>query len=267
MTDLISSASNPIAKRIRALADRKARKREGVFLVEGMQPVWRASESGWNIETLILAPDLIENRAVFEMASELEARGTRVTQLSASLFRRLSERDGPAGVMAIVQMQSASLAEAEVGESDAWVILHRVHNPGNLGTIIRTADAAGMAGVILCADSTDPFAPASVKASMGSIFSTRLVIEPDMSVVLAWAEEKGIKLVGTSGYADAAHWNGALSRPLGIVLGNEGDGLPEEILENLDSTVRIPMTGTAESLNLSIAAALLMYEVQRHKID
>lgn len=266
MTDLISSASNPVAKRIRALGDRKTRKREGVFLVEGMQPVWRASESGWEIETLVLAPDLIENPAVFEMASDLEARGTRVVQLAATLFRRLSERDGPAGVMAIVRMQTSVLADARIGESDAWIILHRIHNPGNLGTIIRTADAAGMAGVILCGDSTDPFASASVKASMGSIFSTPLVIEKDFESVLAWAGESGIHLVGASGYAESTHWDAAMPHPLGIVLGNEGDGLPVELLEKMDSTVRIPMTGTAESLNLSIAAALLMYEVQRHQI-
>lgn len=267
MTDFISSASNPIAKRIRALADRKTRKREGVFLVEGMQPVWRASESGWEIETLILAPELIENPAVWEMATSLESGGTRIVHVRADLFRRLSERDGPAGVIAIVRMQSHALTDVQVGEFDSWIILHRIHNPGNLGTIIRTADAAGMAGVIVSGDSTDPFAPIAVKASMGSIFSTQLVTEKNIGSVMAWAKTHGIHLVGTSGYADSAHWDVELPTPLGIVLGNEGDGLPDDLLEQMDSTVRIPMTGTAESLNLSIAASLLMYEVQRHKID
>lgn len=266
MTDLISSTSNPIAKRIRALADRKARKREGFFLVEGMQPVWRASESGWDIETLVLAPDLVDNPAVHDMATDLETRGTRIVRLSANLFKRLSERDGPAGVMAIVLMQTSTLVDVQVGEGDAWIILHRVHNPGNLGTIIRTADAAGIAGVILCGDTTDPFAPIAVKSSMGSIFSTQLVIERDIDAVLTWAGEQGMHLVGTSGYAETAHWDASMPRPLGIVLGNEGDGLPDDLQQEMDSTVRIPMTGTAESLNLSIAAALLIYETQRHKI-
>lgn len=267
MTDFISSASNPIAKRVRALADRKTRKREGVFLVEGMQPVWRASESGWHIETLILAPDLIENPAVYEMASRLEGDGTRIVHLTRDLFTRLSERDGPAGVMAIVRSRASRLRDVRVGESDAWIILHRVHNPGNLGTIIRTADAAGMAGIILCGDSTDPFAPASVKASMGSIFAMQMVIETNVDAVFDWAAEQGMHLVGTSGYADVSHWDAEAPRPCAIVLGNEGDGLPEELIAKMDSTVRIPMTGTAESLNLSVAAALLMYEVQRHSIS
>lgn len=266
MTDLISSASNPIAKRIRALADRKARKREGVFLVEGMQPVWRAAESGWEIDTLILAPELIQNPAVDQLVADLQQRDVRIVNLTANLFTRLSGRDGPAGVMAIVRMQTASLDKTEVGERDVWIILHRVHNPGNLGTIIRTADAAGITGIILSGDSTDPFSPVAVKASMGSIFSMSLVIEPDIDRVLTWAKGHGIHLAGTSGYAESAHWDVELPRPAGIVLGNEGDGLPSDLLEKLDSTVRIPMTGTAESLNLGVAAALLMYEVQRHKI-
>lgn len=267
MTDLISSTSNPIAKRIRALADRKIRKREQVFLVEGMQPVWRAAESGWEIDTLVLAPDLVENPAVHSMADELSDRGTRIVNLSSALFKRLSERDGPAGVMAIVRMQTTGLDDVETGESDVWIILHRVHNPGNLGTILRTADAADISGVLLSGDSTDPFAPAAVKASMGSVFSVPIVIESDITHVLEWANQQGIHLVGTSGYAQGAHWDTEWPRPVGIVLGNEGDGLPNDLQENLDSAVRIPMTGTAESLNLSIAAALLMYEVQRRRID
>lgn len=266
MADVIGSTGNPIAKRIRALTERKARKREGVFLVEGMQPVWRAAESEWKIETLILAPDLIKNPAVDGMASRLEGQGSRIVHLTGDLFTKLSGRDGPAGVMAIVETRATRLHQLEVGQSDAWVMLHRVHNPGNLGTIIRTADAAGMAGVVLVGDSTDPFAPASVKASMGSIFSIPLVIEHDVDVALSWARKHGLHLVGTSGYADTPHWNMEFRRPLCMLLGNEGDGLPQELLENVDSTVRIPMTGSAESLNLSVAAALLMYEVQRHRI-
>lgn len=267
MTDLISSTSNPTAKRVRALAERKARRREGVFVVEGMQPVWRAAESGWNIDTLILAPELISNPVVDELDESLRSRETRVVKVTADLFRKLSERDGPAGVMAIVQQQTISLDDLSVTDEGAWVILHRVHNPGNLGTIIRTADAAGISGVILCGDTTDPFAPAAVKASMGSIFSTPLVIEPGTDRLLDWATKNDIHLVGTSGYAATDHWSTELPRPVGLVLGNEGDGLPEDIQAKMDSTVRIPMTGSAESLNLSVAAAILMYEVQRNRID
>lgn len=267
MTDLISSSSNPIAKRVRVLTERKHRKREQAFVVEGMQPVWRAAESGWRIDTLLIAPQLLTNNAVYEMAADLRASGTRVVELSADLFTRLSERDGPAGVMAIVEMRPLALRDLTVSPDDCWVMLHRVHNPGNLGTIIRTADAAGCAGVILTGDSTDPYAPAAVKASMGALFALPIAIEPEFDAVRAWAHDAGVQLIATSGYAERSHWQVQWPRPLGILLGNEGDGLPEDVVHQADGVVRIPMTGTAESLNLSIAAGVLMYEVQRGRIE
>jgi len=266
MSDVITSASNPVVKRIRSLADRRGRKREGAFLVEGMQPVWRAAESGWEIDTLIIAPTLIENQSVYDMAADVRHRGGRTVEVSADLFSRLSERDGPAGVMAIVRQQTSFLGDHAPGSTDCWILLHRVHNPGNLGSIIRTADATGCTAVILTGDSTDPFAPAAVKASMGSLFSVPVVIERDFDAVRAWLQSRGVRCVGTSGYADQHHWDADWQGPVCIVLGNEGDGLPEDMLRDLDSTVRIPMTGTAESLNLSVAAAVLMYEVRRHAI-
>lgn len=267
MTKRITSAANPIARRVRSLANRKHRKREGMFLVEGMQPVWRAAESGWTIDTLLIAPDLITNAAAIDMADTLRNAGTTVVEFGAELFTRLSERDGPAGVMAIVQTQTTSLADLAIDANSCFIILHRTHNPGNLGTIIRTADAAGCAGVILTGDTTDPFAPAAVKASMGSLFALPIVIERSFDAVYNWASGSGVRLIATSGYASSNHWDAEWTRPLGILLGNEGDGLPEGILARADERVRIPMTGTAESLNLSVAAAILMYEVQRKRIE
>lgn len=266
MNDFITSTSNPLLKRLRALSDKKHRLREGAFVVEGHQPVWRAVESGWTIDTMVIAPELITNEFAFEMIDGLERGGTRVARLSASTFRRISERDGPAGVMAIVRSRTTSIQTARANSGDTWIVLHRVHNPGNLGTIIRTADAAGCAGLVICGDSADPFDSVAVKASMGSLFSLPIVIERDFEVVNTWARSQGMKLIGTSGYASDAHWNMTWPEPHALVLGNEGDGLPEEILQKVDTTVRIPMAGSAESLNLGIAAALLMYEARRHRI-
>lgn len=266
MTDLISSTANPLIKRVRALADKRTRRREGVFLVEGHQPVWRAVESGWEIDTLIIAPDLVRNPVAFEMVDDLHAADVRIVYLSADLFTRISERDGPSGIMAIVRQQRRSLGSVSVTPDQTWIVLHRIHNPGNLGTIIRTADAAGIAGIVLCGDCVDSYDPVAVKASMGAIFALPVVVEREFDDVHAWATEKGIQLVGTSGYADASHWDFDWTPPLAILLGNEGDGLPADLLGECDSTVRIPMTGTAESLNLGVAAAILMYESRRGRL-
>lgn len=266
MTELISSPSNALPKRFRALADKKNRVREQAFVVEGMQPVWRAAESGWAVDVLAVSPTAMQEKIVSQMAERLAKTGTRVVTMSGEIFNRLSDRDGPSGVMAIVRSETTPLHHVKPGRDDVWIVLHRVHNPGNLGTILRTADATGCAGVILSGDSTDPFAPNAVKSSMGSVFAVPLVIEPEFDAVLAWAVKNGVQLVGTSGAATKTHWQVTWQRPMGLVLGNEGDGLPRRILEQLDTTVRIPMTGTAESLNLGIAAGVLMYEVQRDRL-
>ncbi len=266
MPELISSPANALPKRLRALADKKNRIREKAFVVEGMQPVWRAAESGWAVEVLAVSPTAMQQDVVAEMAERMARTGTRVVTMTGDIFNRLSDRDGPSGVMAIVRMETTPLQHVQPGKDDVWIVLHRVHNPGNLGTILRTADATGCAGLILSGDSTDPFAPNAVKSSMGSVFAVPIVIEPDFDAVVEWATKKQVKLVGTSGAATKTHWQLTWPRPLGIVLGNEGDGLPRRIMDQLDSTVRIPMTGTAESLNLGIAAGVLMYEVQRERL-
>ncbi|HEX9554748.1 MAG TPA: TrmH family RNA methyltransferase, partial [Streptosporangiaceae bacterium] len=162
MTDVITSAANPLIKRVRLLADRRHRRREDAFVVRGVQPVWQAAEAGAEIEVLIVAPELLRGPAV-EIVAEQEARGVRVARLSAELFGRIGDRDSPAGLAAIVRKRAAALGELVVRPDSVFAALHEVANPGNLGTIIRTADAAGAAGVILVGQCTDPYDPAAVK--------------------------------------------------------------------------------------------------------
>lgn len=263
--DVISSAANPLVKRIRSLGDRKHRRREGAFVVEGVQPVWRAVEAGWEIETLAVVPATLPESATTMVAAQRE-RGIRVVALSGELAGRLTDRDRPPGLLAVVRARVSPLEALEVAPSAVFLALHRVGNPGNLGTVLRTADAAGAAGVILLGDTADPFAPAAVKASMGSLFAVPVALAPDGASLLGWARQHSISVVATSGYAERAHWSVAYRPPLVVLLGSEGVGLPHELLAEADETVRIPMTGSAESLNLAVAAALVLYEVRRHAI-
>jgi RNA methyltransferase, TrmH family len=264
MAETISSAANPLVKRVRLLASRKHRREQGAFVVEGIQPVWRAVAAGWEIEALLVDPGLRPDSAAAAMVAEQEAKGVRVARLSRELFQRLGSRDGPAGLAAIVRSRQASLADLPVAEDSVFVALHRIGNPGNLGTIVRTADAVGAAGIILIGDTTDPFAPASVKASMGSIFAVNVVHVPSAEPFLLWAAANGIQILAASGRADTAHWSRTYRPPLALLLGSEGEGLPAGLLEGADLRIRIPMTGTAESLNVAAAAAVLLYEVRRH---
>jgi TrmH family RNA methyltransferase len=266
MSSLITSAANPVVKRVRLLADRRHRRREGAFVVEGIQPVWRAVEAGWEIETLIVVPELLVGSPAEAMVADQEARGVGVARLSRELFERLSDREGPPGLAAIVRGRVGALSELTVTPDAMFVALHQVGNPGNLGTIIRTVDAAGGAGVILLGDGTDPYAPAAVKASMGSVFAVPVASARESGEFFAWAADHGVSVVTTSGYAAAAHWDVRYKVPVAVLLGSEGDGLPADLLARGDVSVKIPMTGTAESLNLAVAAALMMYEVRRHQL-
>jgi RNA methyltransferase, TrmH family len=264
MAETITSASNPLVKRMRLLANRKHRREQGAFVVEGLQPVWRAVTAGWDIETLIVDPDLRPDSAAAAMVADLETQGVRVARLTGDLFDRLSSRDGSAGLAAIVRSRQADLADLTVTPGAVFIALHQIGNPGNLGTIIRTADAVGSAGVILIGNTTDPFGPASVKASMGSIFATTVAHAQEPKRFLDWARANRVAVLAASGTASVDHWDASYQPPATLLLGSEGEGLPQELLSAADERVRIPMTGTAESLNVAAAAAILLYEVRRH---
>lgn len=265
--EVISSAANPLVKRVRLLlADRRARRREGAFVVEGVQPTWRAVEAGWDVDVLLVCPDLLAGSPAVGLVEELAARGTRVAHLSKDLFERLSERDGPAGLAAVLRARTTQLADLPLPPDALVVALHRVHNPGNLGTVVRTADAVGAAGVVLVGDTADPYAPAAVKASMGSLFAVPVARAQSLESFSQWASGVGVTVVATSGYATGAHWDVEYPAPVAVLLGNEGDGLPQAAVDAADVVVRIPMTGTAESLNLSVAAAVMLYEVRRRRV-
>lgn len=276
MTEMISSAANPLVKRVRALADRKHRRRESAFVVQGIQPVWQAVEAGAHIEVLLVAPELLGHRGALEMVDAQAAGGVRVARLSGELFGRIADRDGPSGLAAIVRAAPAALDSLAVpaggtthrspreGPPDAlFVALHTAGNPGNVGTIIRTASAAGAAGVILIGPSADPYDPLAVKASMGALFTVPVATVASAGEFLAWTGARGVTVAATSARAAVSCWDAAWRLPLALLLGSEGSGLPADLLAAADLQVVIPMTGTAESLNLAVAAGVLLYEVRR----
>jgi TrmH family RNA methyltransferase len=227
-----------------------------------VQPVWRAIEAGWHVETLLVVPTRLPDSAA-RMVAEQRAAGTRTVELAEQLAARVADRDTPPGLLAVVSARTTSLGELPVARGSVFVALSEVGNPGNLGTVIRTADAVGAAGVILVGDTADQYAPAAVKASMGSLFAVPVARVRDPDALFAWAAAAGVEVVATSGYAEQDHWSGPYATPVAVLLGSEGEGLPPEEMERADRVVRIPMVGTAESLNLAVAAALMLYEVRR----
>jgi RNA methyltransferase, TrmH family len=263
VTELISSAANPLVKRVRALADRKHRRHESAFVVQGIQPVWQAVEAGADIEVLMVAPSLLRHAGAAAMVQAQEAAGVRVARLSGELFGRIADRDGPSGLAAIVRAAPLALSQLAVGADSVFAALHSPGNPGNVGTIVRTASAAGAAGVILIGPSADPHDPSAVKASMGALFTVPVASAADTAEFQHWADDSGVAVVASSGRAGVSCWEADLRPPLALLLGSEGTGLPADVADAASLCVAIPMTGTAESLNLAVAAGILLYEVRR----
>ena len=258
---IITSPANPLVKRIRKLADRKQRRNEGVFVVDGVQPVWRAIDAGADIETLVVAPELIEGGPAERMVAEFEAAGGVVTRLGRAVFASISEREGPTGVAAIVRQSAPQLVDLPVGTDSVFVALYQVANPGNLGTIIRTADSFGAAGALLIGPSADPYAPAAVKASMGSLFALPVVHVAEAIAVFDWARTAGVSTIATSARGSEPVPEVSFPKPSIVLFGSEGGGLPADVVDRSDLAVRIPMRGTASSLNLAVAAGIVLYLV------
>jgi RNA methyltransferase, TrmH family len=261
----IESAANPLIKRIRALEQRKGREEQGACFVEGIQAVWQAVEAGAAIETLIVAPDLLTSTPARAMVEQQRARGTPIAEVAAALYERIATREHPSGLAAVIRTARQGIETLPVTPTALFVGLHEVGNPGNLGTIIRTVDAVGGSGIVLIGDTTDPYHPSAVKASVGTLFRLPVVHATSIEDVLEWCAAHQVGVVTTSARAAHDHWEATYPAPSLVLFGNEGRGLPAEIVQRGDLSVRIPMHGGASSLNLAVAAGVLLYEILRQR--
>lgn len=261
---MITSQQNPLAKRIRKLQRKKYRQREGAFYVEGIRVVLAALEQRAPVETIVYAPGLLTSDVALEALSEQERRGTiRVASVSSDVFASFSDRDNPYGLGAIVKLHLQSLWELPVGREDVFVAVHSVSDPGNLGTIVRTLDSVGAAGLILVGQGTDPFHPTAVKASMGALFSLPVAEVKEMEAIWRWCREHQVSTIATSAGARESFWDADYAFPALVIMGSEGEGLAAGVLEEADVAVTIPMRGTSSSLNLAVATGVVLYELRR----
>lgn len=251
--------------RVRRLATRRYREQEGVCYVEGIRPVLDALESGLRVETLLVCPDLLRSEVALRMVHEQAALGTPVVEFARASFEHFSDRDNPVGLAAIVYWAPLTLETLPAGPDALIVMAEEMRDPGNLGTLLRTMDAIGGTGVVVVGASTDPTHPRCLKASMGTIFRLPLARAASVEVFLQWAKARSICAVATTARRGPSFWSLEYRRPLALLLGNEGEGLGEESLHMADVVARIPMWGTASSLNVSVAAGVLLYEIRRQE--
>jgi TrmH family RNA methyltransferase len=183
-----------------------------------------------------------------------------VLEVTAEVFRSLSAKEGPQGIGGVIRQRWLPLADADPEEGLCWVALDAVQDPGNLGTVLRTSDAVGAAGVILLGQTTDPHDPGALRASMGAVFTQRLV-RAGFDQLLSWKDAHGCSLVGTSDAADAEYREVSYGPRLILLMGSERQGLSREQQAQCDLVVRIPMAGKSDSLNLAVASGVMLYEI------
>lgn len=260
----VTSLANPIIKDIKALGLKKHREDTGQFMAEGLKLVIDALDTGWHIDTLIYAVAAKGKPLVDKVAARTVAAGGLVLEVTEKVLSSITRRDNPQSVVGIFRARWTPLAEIHPKTGETWVALDRVRDPGNLGTIIRTADASGASGVILVGETTDPFSLETVRATMGSVFAVPLA-RASADDFLKWQRNAGATVIAT-------HLDGAvdyrkpdfLSKPVVLLMGNEQAGLPEDLAAAADVRVRIPQQGRADSLNLAIATGIMLFEARRH---
>lgn len=260
MVQDVVSAANPTLKLLRSLHAKKHRQETGLFLAEGARCAIEAAEQGAWPEILACTGAALERPAVRALIAEAAGRGARVVRTSEALLTQVTRRDNPQTLVGAYRQRWTEL-DALAG-ARRYVALESIRDPGNLGTILRTADAAGAGGVILLAGGCDPFSVEAVRASMGSVFAVP-VVRAEVGAFLAWRAQSAIALIGLSLTGSGRMEEVSASGAACLLMGNEQSGLPALLEEACDARVRLPMAGAADSLNLAIATGVALYGLWR----
>lgn len=261
----ITSPANPRVKALAALRRRRTREEAGLTLVEGYEELSLAVEAGVVPEALYFCPELMGEEAhaagVVERLGEL---GTRLVQLSRAAFEKAAYREGPDGFLAVVGTIDRRCSDLDLPADALVLVCQGVEKPGNLGAMLRTADAAGVDAVVAADPVTDWGNPNTVRASKGTVFSVP-VASDSTQVTVDWLRAHGIPLVAATPDTRTEHTQVDYRGPVAVAVGTEKEGLTREVLDAADHRVRIPMVGRANSLNVATSAAIIVYEAVRQR--
>ena len=254
----VTSLTNPTVKAVRALHLRKERDETGLFVAEGLKIVTEAVELGHAPRILMYGREAEAHPLLRKAVAATRAAGGEVIEVTQEILAKVSRRDNPQAVVGVFRQVFTELDALDPESAPVFVGLHRVRDPGNLGTIVRTADAAGCGAVILVGDCCDPYSVEAVRATMGSIFAVPLVKTTEAEFA-RWRGGWRGSVVGTLLTATVEHSRAAYARPSLILMGNEQQGLTPDMAALCDVNVKIPMRGRADSLNLSVATGIMIY--------
>lgn len=257
---LIQHANDPRFQHLRSLQTPHGRARTSLYLIEGIRHVARAAEEHAPIQSLFFSPAVLSNPFGQKLLRKLRQAGIPGVQLATHLYRNLSLAAEPQGLGAIVRQQWLSIRDVRPAPGSFWLAVESVDSPGNLGTIIRTAEATGAAGIVVIDSNADPYEPTAIRASMGSVFSHRLV-RCTVREFAGWARSFDIALVGSSPRGLLDYRAFRCRWPAALLIGSEKHGLSDQLMEACDFIVRIPMLGRGDSINAAVAAGILLYEL------
>ena len=268
MTARIESRQNPRIKEALKLFKRADRDASGLFIIEGYREIRRAEENGWEFQTLFFSRDHFLKDNEDALIARIRSRGALILECARTVFEKLSYRDRPDGLFAVARQRHYTRenldAILDARPAPLFVIVERIEKPGNLGTILRTADGVGAEAVIVCDPVADVFNPNVVRASVGTLFS-RVVVRMEASECLDYLRSRRVRVIAASPEGKDYYFSADLTGPVALAFGAEQYGLTAEFLRRADEVVKIPMAGAADSLNVSAAAAILLYEAIRQR--
>jgi TrmH family RNA methyltransferase len=256
---IVTSLSNPLIKQARTLHQKKARSESGLFLVEGIHHVGEAISAGWNVESVLYAPELLTSEFAQKMIAGLSSKAQPV---SAHVIESLADKENPQGIMAILHQRRTQLADLKSPKH--CVALVSPQDPGNVGTILRTMDAVGADALFLLDGGVELYHPTVVRSSMGTLF-WKPIVQSSFKEFVDWTRARDYQLIGTSAHGDVEYQTFVPSQPWVLVLGSEQKGLSPEQIKSCEVIVSLPMRGRVSSLNLAVAAGILLYRFWENK--
>ena len=260
----ITSAQNDAVKHVIKLRDRRPREKEQLTVLEGYRELTRAREYGMELLECFFSPSHFLGENEFPLLETLASEGVRVVEVAPQLLEKMAHRERAEGLGAVAKMRRHTRADLPVVENGLYLVAEAVEKPGNLGSILRSADAAGVDGLIICNKCTDLYNPNVIRASTGALFSVPLA-EAENQEAYDWLKSHGIKTLAATPHTENLYTDVDMTQAVAIVVGTEQTGLTELWMEHSDLPVRIPMLGKIDSLNVATATTILLYEAARQR--
>jgi TrmH family RNA methyltransferase len=260
MHPLITSAQNPKIKNVIALEKARERKKQNLLIIEGLKELSLAVEGGYQINSVFFCPDIIND----EQLLKIVRKENLLIPVEKNVFEKIAYRESTGGIIALAQQKEHALASIKLSANPLLLILEAVEKPGNLGAILRTADAAGVDAVIICDPQTDFYNPNVIRSSVGCVF-TKQIAAATSEETISWLKQNDISIYCTYLQASKAYHLTDYSKPCAIVMGTESTGLSDIWVERSDANIIIPMQGKIDSMNVSTAAAVVVFEAKRQR--